>query len=154
MVSLVAIARTELLRLLRDRSNVFFVFVFPLLLVVLIGVSFGEGGGQTNIGVVAPADEAVDRVVQRIDEVDGFTVVELDDADALRDRVSDARVAVGIVLPDGFGAALAAGTRTEVGFVSRPAAGAARPRAAGPVLVDLREPAELDGGQFCEVLAI
>jgi ABC-2 type transport system permease protein len=52
-VSALVIARTELLRLLRDRSNLFFVFIFPLLLVVLIGSAFG-GGMDQRLGVVAP----------------------------------------------------------------------------------------------------
>jgi ABC-2 type transport system permease protein len=53
-----AIARTELVRLFRDRSNLFFVFLFPLLLVVLIGAGFG-GGFATRVGVVAPAGDPV-----------------------------------------------------------------------------------------------
>ena len=37
-----AIARAHPTRFLRERSNVFFVFVFPLMIVLLIGVAFGE----------------------------------------------------------------------------------------------------------------
>ena len=35
------IAGLELRRFLRDRSNIFFVFLMPLLLVLLIGAQFG-----------------------------------------------------------------------------------------------------------------
>ncbi|MEX0699797.1 MAG: hypothetical protein WD354_08695, partial [Acidimicrobiia bacterium] len=36
-----AIARNNVTRLLRDRSSIFFVFIFPLALVLLIGLQFG-----------------------------------------------------------------------------------------------------------------
>src|SRR5699024_10156937 len=43
-----AVTVVELRRFLRDRSNFFFTFVFPLMLVVVIGAQFGGGtsGGQ------------------------------------------------------------------------------------------------------------
>ncbi|MEX1162417.1 MAG: ABC transporter permease, partial [Nitriliruptor sp.] len=54
-----AITRVELVRLFRDRGNIFFVLIFPLLLVVLIGASFGSGGAGARTGVVG--DPAVAR---------------------------------------------------------------------------------------------
>ena len=38
-----AIAAVNIRRMLRDRSNIFFVFVFPMLLILVLGVSFGRG---------------------------------------------------------------------------------------------------------------
>lgn len=45
MRTALAITSVELRRFLKDRSNIFFVFVFPLLLVLFIGAQFGGGGG-------------------------------------------------------------------------------------------------------------
>ena len=42
-----AVTVVELRRFLADRSNIFFVFIFPLLLVLFIGSQFGGGGGGT-----------------------------------------------------------------------------------------------------------
>jgi ABC-2 type transport system permease protein len=36
-----ALAAVNVRRMLRERSNVFFVFLFPMLLVLVLGVSFG-----------------------------------------------------------------------------------------------------------------
>ena len=54
MRSIVTIALNELRRYMRDRSNIFFVLIFPLLLVLLIGVQFGEGATTGRAAVVGP----------------------------------------------------------------------------------------------------
>jgi ABC-2 type transport system permease protein len=120
MVTALAIAGTELRRLFRDRSNLFFVFVFPLLLVVLIGASFG-GAFQTSIGVVVPPDDpaALD-LAEQLDAIDGIATVEVPDADTLADRVSRGSLTAGVVVPDGFGAASTSGAEVEIGFLGRP----------------------------------
>ncbi|MEX0946005.1 MAG: hypothetical protein WD064_01420, partial [Acidimicrobiia bacterium] len=46
-----AIARNNVTRLLRDRSSIFFVFIFPLALVLLIGLQFG-GSFTHKMGVL------------------------------------------------------------------------------------------------------
>ena len=45
-----AIARINVVRLLRDRSGLFFIFVFPLMLVLVLGLSFG-GAFAPRVGV-------------------------------------------------------------------------------------------------------
>ncbi|SED72047.1 ABC transporter permease [Ruania alba] len=44
-----AIAGVELRRFLRDKSNIFFTFIFPLLLVVVIGAQFGGGASNGRV---------------------------------------------------------------------------------------------------------
>lgn len=51
MTNALAVAGTELRLFLRDRSNLFFVFVFPLLLVLMIGLQFGEGARAGRVAV-------------------------------------------------------------------------------------------------------
>lgn len=119
MVRWWAITRTELVRLFRDRGNIFFVLVFPLLLVVLIGASFG-GGMDARLGVVADtSDPAAQRVVAGIDDLDGVVAVEVTDADALQDQVSRGNLRGGIVVPDGYGGALLTADPVEIQFVGR-----------------------------------
>jgi ABC-2 type transport system permease protein len=120
-MSALTIARVELTRLFRDRSNLFFVLVLPLLLVVFLGAQFGEGAQQTQVGVVYPADDHVaDALVGAVDAVDGFVTVRLDDEDRLLDDVGRARVAAGIVIPEGFGLAFEQGRNAEIAYVGRP----------------------------------
>ena len=119
MVKVLAIVRIELTRLLRDRSNLFFVFLFPLLLIIFLGAQFG-GDFSTRIGVVAPeGDTAADTVAQRLDALDGITVVEVADADALADEVDRGVLAAGLELPEGYGDALAEVEPVEVRFLGR-----------------------------------
>ena len=120
---LFAIARVELVRLLRDRSNLFFVLVLPLLLVVLIGAQFG-GSFDARIGVVGPADDPVAAaVVADLDARDGIATETYDDRDALLDAVSRNVLSAGLVLPDDLGVRLSEGGSVEVAFIAQPDAG-------------------------------
>lgn len=119
-MSALAIARVELVRFLRERSNVFFVFLLPLILVLLIGAQFG-GGAVTRVGVVAPdGDGAARDLVAAIDGGDGVEMIAVDGRDALVEDVSRALLAAGVVVPDGYDAALAEARPVTVGFVARP----------------------------------
>lgn len=51
MRNALTVAAVELRLFLRDRSNLFFVFVFPLMLVLMIGAQFGEGATAGRVAV-------------------------------------------------------------------------------------------------------
>jgi ABC-2 type transport system permease protein len=114
-MSALVIARTELLRLLRDRSNLFFVFIFPLLLVVLIGSAFG-GGMDQRLGVVAPPQAS--ELVESLDGLDGVAVVEVDTEEELTDRVARGGLVAGVLVPEEL-AATGTAERGQVVFVAR-----------------------------------
>ncbi|WP_052667631.1 ABC transporter permease [Nitriliruptor alkaliphilus] len=121
MVRWWAITWIELVRLFRDRGNIFFVLVFPLLLVVLIGASFGGEGAGASIGVVADdADPAAQRLVGALDGLDGLDTEEVGDPEQLRDLVARGGLRAGVVIPDGFGDDLARGGGAEVAYIGRP----------------------------------
>jgi ABC-2 type transport system permease protein len=124
-----AIAWTELVRLFRDRSNVFFVLVLPLLLVVLIGASFG-GSFDARLGVVAPDDDpSAAELIAAFEATDGVTVVRSEDEAAVEDGVGRGRLSAGVLVPDGYDAALQTGQPVEIGYVGRPDASAMSIRA-------------------------
>lgn len=118
MRTALTIARTSLLRMLRDRSNIFFVFIFPLMLVLLIGLAFGSEG-QAVIAVAETDPATADRLVAELEELD-VVVERYDDVGTLRDDVARGSVAAGAVVgsddgrmtieylagPDGAGALL------------------------------------------------
>ena len=60
------IARVELLRFLRERANIFFVFVLPLGLVLFMGLQFGAGGGN-QLGVVSGDDPGAAELIDRLE---------------------------------------------------------------------------------------
>lgn len=115
-----ALIRVEVTRLLRDRSNLFFVFLFPLLLIVFIGAQFGSDQ-STRLGVVADTDDpAATAVADDLDALEGIRVVPYDDEEELRDEVDRGLVAAGVALPAGYGQALRDVEPIEVVFLGRP----------------------------------
>lgn len=120
MSAAVAIATTELRRFLRERSNLFFVFVLPLLLVVFIGIQFGGGAG-TPVAVVVPSDDALAaEVAEELDARDGLRTERSDDETAATEAVRRGSLAGAIVIPDGYAAAADEGTLLPVRLLVRP----------------------------------
>ena len=72
MSNALTVATTELRLFLRDRSNLFFVFVFPLLLVLMIGAQFGEGSSSGRVAV-AGADSGLQSAL--VSQLEGNDVV-------------------------------------------------------------------------------
>lgn len=75
-----AIALVELRRFLRDRSNIFFALVFPLLLVLMIGLQFGEDASARRAIVVGAPSQLRDDLVSGLEEADvRVTLADRDD---------------------------------------------------------------------------
>ncbi|MDO8363095.1 MAG: ABC transporter permease [Actinomycetota bacterium] len=97
-------------RLLRDRTALFFMTVLPVVVIVIIGVTFGNAGGL-DVGVVngSPGSPGAASVVRAIDASDGTRITWFDNEDDLRGAVRRQSVSAGVVLPTGFDEALANG---------------------------------------------
>jgi len=120
VVKIWALVRVEVTRLLRDRSNLFFVFLFPLLLIIFIGAQFGSDL-STRLGAVAdPDDAAAGEVVAALEALEGITVVSYGSEAELSDEVDRALIAAGVVLPAGYGQALRDVEPIVVDFIGRP----------------------------------
>lgn len=118
MRRVLAIAGNDLRRLLRDRSSMFFVFVFPLLLVLLIGQQFASS--QEPLVVVTIPDTASDAatgLVRQLEARDGMRIQRLGDAEEVSEAVARGMAAAGVVVPADLGTA---GGSSEIGFISRP----------------------------------
>ncbi|WP_127126948.1 ABC transporter permease [Georgenia sp. SYP-B2076] len=115
MRAALAIAGVELRRFLRDRSTIFFVFIFPLLLVLVIGAQFGGDGGQGRVAV-AGADGALRAAVVSELEDDGVAVT-LAGAEALREQVARGRTDVGLLISPAAAAAFDAGDDARLDVV-------------------------------------
>ncbi|HYO42386.1 MAG TPA: ABC transporter permease [Candidatus Limnocylindrales bacterium] len=113
-----ALGRVNLLRQVRDRSDLFFVFVLPTIIIVALGLQFG-GTSRARLGVVAPTgDAAAEALVAAIEE-DGtrFEIRRVADEDALVDQVERGQVEAGIAIPDGFTAALQGTGTVEIRYL-------------------------------------
>ncbi|MGO1561843.1 MAG: ABC transporter permease [Actinomycetaceae bacterium] len=110
------IAGTELRRFLRDRSNIFFVFVFPLLLVLVLGSQFGGGGSAGSVRVAGEEGPLHDEVVAVLEEHD--LAVESADADAARTAVARGRADAAVTVTDDAAAAYEAGEPVTLEIVA------------------------------------
>jgi linearmycin/streptolysin S transport system permease protein len=115
------IARVNLLRTLRDRSSLLFVFLLPFVLIVALGVAFG-GGTTSRVGVVRAdagplGDELVDDIRSGQLDVD---LRERTSLDQLRDDVEAGRLELGLLIPPGYDADLRDGQDVELTLVARP----------------------------------
>jgi ABC-2 type transport system permease protein len=120
MTAVLTIAGTSVRRLLRDRSNLFFVFVFPLLLVLLIGATFA---GQQNLRLAVYANDVGplgDQLVSALDARDGLRVDRYDTAAAAADAASRDQADGALLLPAGYDDALRQGRQVEVRYVATP----------------------------------
>ncbi len=115
------IARINLLRVVRDRTNLFFVFLLPFIIIVALGAAFG-GAGTSRLGVVrADAGPLGDDLVSLIES--GAVDVEVRERESLADLVTgveDGRLEFGLLIPPGYDAALRSGGDVELTLVARP----------------------------------
>jgi ABC-2 type transport system permease protein len=133
-------------QLFADRSALFFMFVLPVAVIVIIGATFGATP-SVEVGVVAPAPTAAgDEIVDRLRSTPGVKVSTYDDAEALGLDVRRRVVTIGLVLPNDLDAALVEGTAriTVLGEPSSSVTGSARDVVAG-VVADVTAP--IDAGR-------
>ncbi|MDI3241984.1 ABC transporter permease [Arthrobacter sp. AL08] len=115
MSAVIAIATVELRRFLRDKSNIFFVFVFPLMLILLLGSQFGAGSGQARVTISGPASELSRALTAELQSAG--VAVSTTGADAARSDLSRGRTDVGVFLDNSDAAAFDAGRPTELDVV-------------------------------------
>jgi ABC-2 type transport system permease protein len=123
MSKTLVIARNSLRRLFRDRSNLFFVFVLPMVLILVLGLVFGSGF-TTRVAIVVPAgDERARALYEEIVDTTAFEALEASDEDAARRQLRRNDVDAVIVIPDGYGERLDAGEDVEIGYYASVSAG-------------------------------
>jgi ABC-2 type transport system permease protein len=113
------ITATNIKRMLRDPSTIFFVFIFPMMLILVLGASFG-GGFTPKIGVLVEADGPyAQSLVDEIVEDEDFETISYDDFDLLLEDVERGIAHIGVVVPAEYDEALVAGDTAAVEFVGR-----------------------------------
>jgi ABC-2 type transport system permease protein len=118
-MKVVQIALVNLRRLMRDRVGLFFLFVFPMIIIITIGAVFG-GGFTPKLGIVeAGGGPFTETLVDRLGDDDAIEIESIDDEPALRDAVERGRVEGGLIIPANYDVALDAGDVADVEFVTR-----------------------------------
>jgi len=119
-MKVVTIAWNSIRRLLRDRTNIFFVLLFPMLLILVLGAAFG-GDNDPRVGVVAQdSGELGADLVDRIAEVEGIQQLDYPDRASLVLAVERGQLEAGVFVPPGYDESLRAGEQVTLEWVARP----------------------------------
>jgi ABC-2 type transport system permease protein len=116
--TVVDIAGVNLRRLVRDRIGLFFVFVFPIILILLLGVTFG-GDFTARVGIVSSDGELSRGLVDELEAGEGVETESFGSERALVDAVERGVVDAGVVLPPDYDQTLRSGGEAEIGYVAR-----------------------------------
>ncbi len=114
-----AIAATNLRRFIRDRGNIFFVFIFPMLLILVLGASFG-GEFNARLGVVAASEgQLAQDVVSRLESIDTVKVIAIETESAAVRGVERGELEAAVLIPADYDSAITGGTPVDVQFLAR-----------------------------------
>ena len=114
----ISIARANVKRMIRERSNIFFVFIFPIAIILLIGVQFG-GGVDPVLGLYAEDDgQIAASITDALEAEDSIAITRLDSEGDLVGAVERGNVQAGVFLPAGMDAAAAEDVVIEIGYLA------------------------------------
>jgi ABC-2 type transport system permease protein len=106
-------------RVFRYRANLFFLFLFPLIMILVLGVAFG--GSQTpQVGVVAVRSGALGTsLVALLEHTPGITVRHVGTQKSLLTAVQRGDLQAGLVIPAGYDQAIRGGGDVRLVFFAR-----------------------------------
>jgi ABC-2 type transport system permease protein len=106
--------------MLREKSNIFFVFIFPIAIILLIGAQFG-GGVAPAVGIhVVDDDQLAVLIVDELTAEEQMDVLLYETADQVVSAVERGNLQAGILLPGGMDATAASGEVVGIEYVARP----------------------------------
>ncbi|HET9608093.1 MAG TPA: ABC transporter permease [Acidimicrobiales bacterium] len=125
MRAIATIAANEVRRVARERVAMFFIVVLPIVIILIIGTTFGATD-TVEVGVVdLDGSDASASLVAALDRRDGVTVDRYDALRTLRRDVRLGSVAAGLVVPAGYGDAIDRGDDVAVEMLADPTSGSA-----------------------------
>jgi ABC-2 type transport system permease protein len=149
-VKALIMAGSALRRLARDRLALFFLVLLPVVIIAIIGITFGDAASERlPVGI---ADEGAgplgDELRAALDASPALDPRAYDDTDALGKAVRRGVVSAGVVLPAGYDQALRAGRAAEVTFVVDQTRPAPAPVRSAVSAVVARQAAEVKAARF------
>jgi len=113
------IAGINLRRFVRDRSNVFWVFIFPILLILVLGAAFGSSS-DPRLGVYNGGDGPLaNELVVLLGEQPGMQVIGHGSRNDLIATAERGELEAGLLIPDDYDASLQGGALASVEFIAR-----------------------------------
>ena len=116
-----AIAEVNVRRLLRDRTSTFFIFVLPIVLIVVLGTVFG-GRVAPRMGIVAVESGALG--AELVDAIrSGAVKLELKEPATVAELtagVEEGTLEIGVIIPPGYDATVRGGGVAEIVILGQP----------------------------------
>jgi ABC-2 type transport system permease protein len=120
-VNALAIAEVNVRRLLRDRTSTFFIFVLPIVLIVVLGTVFG-GRVAPRMGIVAVESGALG--AELVDAIrNGAVKLELKEPATVAELtagVEEGTLEIGVIIPPGYDATVRGGGVAEIVILGQP----------------------------------
>lgn len=114
-----AIGWVYVLRILREPASLFFFFVFPMVMVFIIGIQFGGQGGRVQLGVTGDTTQSItEKITDNLAGNQALELVFYDDQSQMLRAVERGAIAAGAVFPPQMAARIAVGEPVLIGFVS------------------------------------
>ena len=104
--AIMAVIRKDLLLLMRDKMNLFFTLVFPIMIGLLFGSMFSSGGQEMRLNIAVVDQDhssSSETFVRNLKGTEGINVQEIESVDQGRDLVRHGKKTAVIVLPKGYG---------------------------------------------------
>lgn len=120
------IALNDLRRTLRRRSNIFFVFVFPMLLILVLGATFGNSSTPRLGVVVGRHAQLANDLLRQLERTPQLRVAVVGSDAALLIGVERGNFDAGLEIPANYDAAITSGRTTAVRYLARPGLAAQR----------------------------
>jgi len=114
------LARKDLLETARDRLSFIFILIMPLAFTLFFGLLFGAGSAAEKLPLAvwdADGGDAAKQLVARLEESPVVRVV-VKTGDDLEQWMADDRAAAGLIVPEGYSAAVAAGEQADLTIVA------------------------------------
>jgi ABC-2 type transport system permease protein len=121
MSKALSIAAVNAKRLGRDRIGLFFLFVFPIILILLLGVTFGSGF-TPSVGVVSTGSGQLgSELVTAIRDEENIEVERFTDDESLTGAIERGEVDAGVTIPEGYDEQLRSGGQATIEYLATPA---------------------------------
>lgn len=115
-MKVVTIAVTSLRRAMRERMSGFAIFVLPLLLILLLGLLYGNP--SYRVGLVADDGRLARELTAGLMAADGIEVTEYPDQEALVDAVAHHDEDAGLILPPAYDDSLRRGDDVVIEYLA------------------------------------
>jgi ABC-2 type transport system permease protein len=149
-VKALVMAASSLRRLARDRLALFFLVLLPVVIILIVGLAFGDAGSERlPVGVAdRGAGQLGGELRAELAASPALDARAYDDADALRKAVRRGVVAAGVVVPVGYDEALRSGRQADVTFVTNQSQPAPAPVRSAVAAVVAGQAAQVKAARF------